>query len=553
MINRLKHQARPLGILLLIVSAGFLARTYHLNFPSVGYHNMKENEVLSIAQEMQRTGDLLTSRVYFHDGLADDPGKIAAIRPPLVPYQILLSWKLFGQNLWGPRLINVFFGCASILIVYALGVVLSGSAQAGLWAALFLAVLPLSVFFSRNLQAESPAFFFMLLGSLFYARYLRFYKKYNLVIGSLAFLAAWAYKGNFLIGALPFTVYIPWRQLRRERADFWQAFAAASWVYALILGYSFLRTGRLLPAQFTGSFLTVFHPAYWREYGQALWWYTMGENFTFFFLLLAVCGVLLAFLKERQRVRRFIAGWCLAAPVYGMLYPVEVSQNSFFQMPFLVPLCVAATYAVCYGVEEVSRLMKRGAVIAVAVVILAFTLPHAYQRLERLYGTLFMGVDAAGESIKEFTRPDERVFLYTYAQGYGIARYAHRYVGSPATLEEFQDKERRFGVRILCFYPGEYFHSFRAQEPELYRYIDQNYTLKELGLMEHPDRLGYVILERGKPERPLEDVLSKVAGKKLPGAIYDVAGNFHFFYTLRPVDDETLQELQDQTGNSPVQ
>ena len=97
---------------------------------------------------------------------------------------------MFGENLWGPRLFNVLFGIASILLMYLVAASVLASSQAGLWAAFFLATLPLSVFFSRNLQAESPALFFMLLGSLFYVRFTYFYKRYNLIIASLAFLCA---------------------------------------------------------------------------------------------------------------------------------------------------------------------------------------------------------------------------------------------------------------------------------------------------------------------------------------------------------------------------
>lgn len=36
-----------------IILVGLLLRSINLNLPSIGYHNMKENESLSIAQEME--------------------------------------------------------------------------------------------------------------------------------------------------------------------------------------------------------------------------------------------------------------------------------------------------------------------------------------------------------------------------------------------------------------------------------------------------------------------------------------------------------------------
>ena len=44
-------------LLSLIILTGFFLRSYHLNFPSIGYHNMKENENISIAKHIRDTND----------------------------------------------------------------------------------------------------------------------------------------------------------------------------------------------------------------------------------------------------------------------------------------------------------------------------------------------------------------------------------------------------------------------------------------------------------------------------------------------------------------
>jgi len=48
--------------LAVIVGIGFILRIYNLNFPSVGYHNMKENEYLEIAENMLQDNDFLKER-----------------------------------------------------------------------------------------------------------------------------------------------------------------------------------------------------------------------------------------------------------------------------------------------------------------------------------------------------------------------------------------------------------------------------------------------------------------------------------------------------------
>ncbi|MDP7157791.1 MAG: hypothetical protein QF922_06170, partial [SAR324 cluster bacterium] len=43
----LKHRVY-IGLTIILVFGAYL-RSYHINYPSIGYHNMKENEYLSMA------------------------------------------------------------------------------------------------------------------------------------------------------------------------------------------------------------------------------------------------------------------------------------------------------------------------------------------------------------------------------------------------------------------------------------------------------------------------------------------------------------------------
>ncbi|MCG8430211.1 MAG: glycosyltransferase family 39 protein [Candidatus Omnitrophica bacterium] len=535
MIKISRFNLKPALVLLVIMIAGLLSRVYHLGFPSIGYHNMKENESLSIAQEMQRTGDYAVSRVYFHRGLEERPGELRTPRPPMVPYQILGAWKVFGENLWAPRLVNVVFGVLSILLICRLVLLITGSLQAGVWAAFFLATAPLGVFFSRNLQPESPAFFFMLLGSWLYARFMRRRRRRAYLISAgVSFIVSWLYAYNFLIGAVPFLFCLKLRSMKRE-AGLSSTVLSAAGPYLGLLAYVFVRTGRVSPG---GAILRIwepFTPAYWQQHGRAIAWYTTGENYTYVLLFLAACGIILGAVKLRGAVKRYLLGWCVSLVLYWMFFSEELRQNSFFQMPLLALLCSSAAVAAAFFVRESRKYFKHFAVPVCAAAIIGLSLPQAWRQVQRMHGTVFLGVDAAGETLKEFTSRDERVILFTYAQGYGIARYAHRYAGTPATLEELKEQEKR-GVRFICFYPGDYFEMFKRRNPDMYAHIGQSYILREIGLMEHPDRLGYLILQKGVPRKPLGEMLREVRGRKEPRSVYNFQGNFIFFYTLRPAE-----------------
>lgn len=524
----------------LILLCGLLLRCYNLNFPSIGYHNMKENEYLNMAQEMLRTQDFITRRISFYNAFDVEPQMKLYPQPPLVSYQIILAWKLLGENLWGARLFNVFFGLASILVMYFLAFLLFNSVNLGLFSTLLLAMMPLAVFFSRNLQPESPAFFFMLLGNFFYLRFASTLKKNNLFWGGLSLSIAWLYKFSFLIGILPVIFCFPYRNIFKEKRQFVQ-YVLTFFLPYLVIAIAILWLKYIGQWEFQElsrvKLWEVFSLAYWRKYGQMIWWYVKGENFTWVFTLFTLLGVILAFLKMQRLSNRYIIGWTITLIPYGMIFSDYINQHNYYQMPFLILVCVASTLTLLLIAQGVKKLVKKDLTIYLMVTVIAISAPFAYNAIGRMYGTVFLGEDVAGESLREFTAPSERIFLLTYPQGYAIARYAarftERYVGWPETIQEFQEKERKFNMRYICFYPAEYALSVKGKNPDFYNYIQGNYHVKEVGLLDEPGKVIYLILEKGKGSDP-KSFLESFSGPVQLRTIYKIFRHYYFFYTLRP-------------------
>lgn len=523
-------------ILICILVFALLLRIYNLNFPSIGYHNMKENESLSIAQEMEATQDFLHKRVYFFNALDTVPLVKDNSQPALVSYQTLLIWKLLGENLWSPRLVNVLFGIASIIVLFLIGRLLFRQVYLAFFGALLLAMMPLAVFFSRNLQPESPALFFMLLANLFYFRFLDTRKFYNLAAGGAALVFAWAYKFEFMIGVLPFAFCLSYKSFSGVRRGFLKFLFAALIPFSVMLGIvAFIRISGLGTFRYSFKPLEVFTPSYWKAHGDMILWYTAGENFTFPLSLLASWGVLLALFRHKSLIDRYLIGWAGAALVYAMLFSSDLSQNNYAQMPFLAAVAFSCVYATSYLAGELGRWTKRDCLFLFMIGVVAMTSLPVYRSLSRMYTTVFLGQDVAGETLKEFSAPDERIFLFSHAQGYAIARYAHRYAGWPKTLEEFKEKEKEFGIRLVCIYPGEYTEYLKNAYPDIFEYIRDNYRIKEVGLQEVPSRLGYLILERGSlGGKKMGEALESVSGKLQPRSIYKILGKYIFYYAMRP-------------------
>lgn len=523
-----------LGLILLF---GFALRCYNLDFPSIGYHSMQENEYLSIAQEMIRTGDFITRRIYFYDVFGDNPQARIYNQPALISYQTIVSWRLLGENLWAPRLFNILFGVLSIPIIYLISNLLFNNVYLSLFSSLLLAIMPLAVFFSRNLQPESAAFFFMLLGNFFYLRFIYSQRKYNLFLGGLSFSLAWLYRFSFIWGILPFLFCFPLYKIYREKRKFLRRALAFFLPYLVIL-FAILCSRSVGQWEFKiglpgATLFEIFTPSYWQKNGLTIWRYIKDENFTAIFAGLACLGIIIAFLKRKRAVNRYIIGWTLTALPYMMLYSEHIYQNNYFQMPFLAMACVSAVYAVLNISEGIKKIFKRGFLLFLIIAITTVSIPFVYRSIQRMHATVFLGVDVAGESLKEFTQPGEYVFLLTHAQGYGIARYARRYVGWTFGVQDFKDKEEKFNIKYICFYPAEYAPTLKTNNPLLFNYIQENYHVKEVGIIEEPRQVVYIILEKGKGSDPKE-FLQEFSGPMHLRTIYRIFGRYIFFYSMNP-------------------
>ncbi|MFA5146875.1 MAG: glycosyltransferase family 39 protein [Candidatus Omnitrophota bacterium] len=524
-------------LLCLILLIGLLLRLYNVNFPSIGYHNMQENEQMSIAHNMEARHDYVTKVSYSGNAFGDGLPSVSDPQAPLVAYQTLAVWGLFGENLWGPRLFNIVFGVLSILVIYLVSCLLFDNRHISLFVALELAIMPLAVFFSRNLQPESPALFFMLLGSLFYLRAASGGKAYNLIAGGVSFSAAWLYKFNFIIGAAPFLLYLPSMIGKRGDKDFAFRLTGLFLPYVVVPAYllwAHLSGQPAFNGFDAGKLAEIFSYPYWKDHGKTIWWYIKDENFTLIFAISSALGIAIAFFKRANPAARYIIGWTLAAIPYAALYSAAIPQNNYCQMPFLALVCVSTAYASSSISVLVRKFIKKDPLIPILVVVIAASAPMVRDSILRMHSTVFAGVDVAGESLRDFTKPGERIFLLTHSQGYGIARYAHRYAGWTYDLEEFKYKEKRFGVRYICIYPADFIRNLKRDRPELFGYMQENYRIKEIGMTEEPYRVYYMILEKGAGPEP-QNFLESISGQKFLKTIYKIAGKYVFFYAVRPV------------------
>lgn len=144
-------------ILGLILVTGFLLRIYKLSSQSIWL-----DEAGSIYHSQQN----FIHAISFKDST------------PALYYALLHFWiTLMGTSEFSVRLLSVFFGTASVFIIYLLGAHIFNK-KVGLYSALLVAFSPLHIYFSQEARTYSLFFALTLLSMYFYSKLNKFTSKW---------------------------------------------------------------------------------------------------------------------------------------------------------------------------------------------------------------------------------------------------------------------------------------------------------------------------------------------------------------------------------------
>ena len=130
----------PIIVLGLILIFGFYLRSYHADYPVIGYHNMKEAHTLGEAWFMYEDGDYFVNRLFYNINL-DNPEGEHVDNFPLLSWIIVLGWKLFGVKLIVARTVMILFSIGVILFTYLIIKQLFKKEDFALLSAFFVSIL----------------------------------------------------------------------------------------------------------------------------------------------------------------------------------------------------------------------------------------------------------------------------------------------------------------------------------------------------------------------------------------------------------------------------
>jgi 4-amino-4-deoxy-L-arabinose transferase-like glycosyltransferase len=512
-------------VILLIVACmifGFYLRSYHMNFPVIGYHNMKENQYIPYTEFMYNADEFLD---YFRTETywigAQEHGYFTQYEFPLIPWITLAVWKVIGINVGAARFIIIVFSLASIPVLYAVGKKLTDNTAIVLAACFFYTIMPISVFFGRNVQPEAPGLFFILLATYFFLCWREeilvdknAYKQFLLF--SISILTAVLLKIPNGIGLIPLLFFVPYKKVLSQKKyaaslivmfililamfPIWVNFSQWTMPEAATVGTSGFRESlQEVKANIAMSLST----SYWSEHYGGIKAF-VKDNFTFWFFWLAVLGVCFASLKYNTKISLFVIGSFISVIVYILCFADKFRGHAYYQMVFVPFVCFATAYALYVLASTISQQIngkyQEYIFVGVCIVILALSYSSVTAATARAFDVIYYGEDIAGEFINQNSDPRDRIFIDgVSSQSVGILWHAHRYgiEEIPANLSWFQELEDTLQFRWVVLYgPGI---GTAQTKTEVWEYIQNTYKIRQVGFIIQDNQYVpfYFVLEKG--------------------------------------------------------
>jgi hypothetical protein len=510
-LSKLKNIKLKYVLLGAFLILGIYLRAYHLDFPSIGYHNMKENEYLGEAIFFNEQGDLLHRRTFNFWGLEDGPGYFEEYaQPPLVPYMILPFWKMFGEQLWIARSIIMIFALGTILLTYTIVKKLTENEYLSLLSAFLMTIMPLGVYFGRNVQPEMPALFFTLLSINFLLNWKKEFNKKQLMYSAIALSIAGLFKLTFLIIAIPILFIFPYGKIKemfeKDKKQFYvQIKYAIIGFLVLVLVQGLFEVTIVDPSKKAVNEISIktvvkiFDASYWSSVWPALSSY-IKDNYTWWYFWFAIAGFAFILMKRKTAFSKLMTGYAIAIPLYIGLLSGKIGGHSYYHMPFLPFFVIASAYFLLSIGTILKQTVKVKYIQFVPLLLILLTMSSVGAANDRVWTTIFYGQDVVGEYIKEHTNPDERFINMGHSQTYAVCTYARRRCGEFYNATHLIEVEKKFDIRFINF--DAYWFNMLQQEQnkEALEYIQKNYRIKLVGALPGPNNqlsITNVLLEKG--------------------------------------------------------
>jgi len=513
-----------------------------MDYPVVGYHNWKETHYLTEARNFAREGFFkygLFVPAFDYPVIQEDPSGVHSDTLPTISILVAIAFMILGYELWVARLIGILLNTATIPLTYLVVRKIFNREDIALVSAFLMAINPMLVFFSHNVQLMNVGIFCALASLYFFLLWRDSNKPIHLILASFFFALAGLTKYPFMSVGAPMFFMFPFERLKEIPRNLIKnlipyvisAIILASipaWIYysSVVIASEYktraaTNLGMIQPDK-------VFTEKFWKITESY-----MDDSFTLLGIGFAVLGLIaisFSYLMDRKFTldRRLVLGSIVGILLFVLITASKLMGHSYYYYVIAPFILIFMSYFIMAIADFAKRLKIEGKSIGniswlIIIILVIMLIPVSLESASRQFDTQFYGLDVAGEYIKDHKNPGERM-MHSSHQAYGILWHADM-KGTrriPSSVEEIKFVEENLNATWLFIYNWDF---GILQDKDRWDYIMNNYRLVQIGFIQYSDGSHpvYFLLRRGGTfdENKLNDML---AGKPIRHKDYELSG-----------------------------
>jgi len=530
-------------LLIIILLFGLYVRSYHIDYPVIGYHNWKETNYLTTARNFAREGWFsqgLFVPMWDYPQLYEDPSGAHSDTFSTTPLLVSIAFWLFGENLALARGINIALALGSIVFMYLIVRKLFKREDLALTTSALMAITPLLVFFGRQMDVLNSAIFFTLLGMYLYLHWIESFSWKTTIAFSFTILLGVFTKFTFALLLIPGFFVFPFAKLKDK--TLWKKYAVC--LIPLVLFFTWFLYIRTISADLGEEINKInpgllFNPNFWNTMLNFF-----AENFSLFMMSLFVLASLVFLLFAWKRLSepgyKFFLSYLIGGVIWFIVLAEKLQGHNYHQYP-LIPLVAFMTAFLFVAVAQtIAQTAKKQWLKPVTILVLLVFVYSPINELpfhnsamkysaSRMFDTQFFGLDTAGEYLKEHKLPGERV-MHSSHQAYGILWHGDiKGTKRQKDVKLIQYGEDNLNITWLFVYQWDF---DMLSMPEVGEYISKNYGLAQIGFMRSQNGINpvYFLLHKGGTF-DLNKLNEYVKGKPVQSRTYEkTTGNIVMNY-----------------------
>jgi len=427
----------------IVLILAFGLRFYKIDIPLADHHSWRQADTAAVARNFVKKGwDFLQPRIDNMTPLAkpDLPNteRLFMAEPPVYQTAVAGVYKVLGVGENYARLVSIIFSLGSIVFLYLITKQYLSQRMA-LWSALFFAILPYNVFYSRVVLPE-PMMIFLTLGMVyFFSQWLMkqsiIYYLLSIIFTALAFT-----QKAFPVFLLLPMAYLTWRKYR------FSAFKKKSLVFLFFGSLVPLAAWRLWVNQFpagTPPYDWLFNQGNIRFKGAFFYWLfakRLGELILGYWgLPLLVLGLVL---KPGKKEGWFFHIWLLTVLIYMTVFAAGNVTHDYYQVVLVPIVSIFLAKGADFFLSAPKKLFSRVSCYVLLVTCLLFMVAFSWYQVRDFYN-IQGGVDLAGLAVDELTPKDaliltgdsnDATLLYNCNRYGWTGGYASNFPNTPETI-----------------------------------------------------------------------------------------------------------------------